>query len=169
MTWTWKWKTVCQAARPHELRRLTPSAASRSVTRPASFWAIRAQASRSSCGTSSRSVLCSRGTTSRCPFVAGLMSMKATVRSSSSTRVDGISPATILQNRQSGSAMAGGYPDDRQPRRLQRAIPLFVLGLRARPVVAGAVDLDDQLFGGPVEVHLDLRVHQRLGHDAREE
>src|SRR4051794_13460757 len=41
--------------------------------------------------------------TSACPRVAGLMSMKATVRSSSSTRVEGISPATILQNRQSGS------------------------------------------------------------------
>ena len=34
------------------------------------------------------------------------MSMKATVRSSSWTFVAGISPATILQKRQSGSAMA---------------------------------------------------------------
>ena len=29
----WKWKTVCHAARPHELSRLTPSAPSRSVAR----------------------------------------------------------------------------------------------------------------------------------------
>src|SRR6478735_5764111 len=43
---------------------------------------------------------------SRWPRVAGLMSMKATVRSSSCTLVAGISPATILQNRQSGSAIA---------------------------------------------------------------
>src|SRR5947209_1733716 len=103
MTWTWKWKTVCHAAAPHELRRLTPSAPSRSLTRWASRCAAAAQAARSSSPTSSRSRACSRGTTSRCPRVAGLMSMKATVRSSSSTFVDGISPATILQNRQSGS------------------------------------------------------------------
>ena len=53
---------------------------------------------------SRRSVACSRGITSRWPRVAGLMSMNAIVRSSSCTRVDGTSPATILQNRQSGSA-----------------------------------------------------------------
>jgi hypothetical protein len=46
------------------------------------------------------SVLCTRGTTSACPRVAGLMSMKATVRSSSATMVAGISPATMLQKRQ---------------------------------------------------------------------
>ena len=50
------------------------------------------------------SVACSRGITSRWPRVAGLMSMNAIVRSSSCTRVEGTSPATILQNRQSGSA-----------------------------------------------------------------
>jgi hypothetical protein len=43
------------------------------------------------------------GTTRACPRVAGLMSMNATVRSSSSTIVEGSSPATILQNRQSAS------------------------------------------------------------------
>src|SRR3954447_6245227 len=163
MTWTWKWKTVCQAALPHEFRRFTPSASSRSFARRASFWAIRAHASRSSAGTSSRSVLCSRGITSRCPFVAGLMSMNATVRSSSSTRVDGISPATILQNRQSGSAMAGGYPHDLDARALERGVSVGVLLLRARPVVARAVDLDDEVLFRPVEVDLDLRVHARLG------
>src|SRR2546430_50245 len=35
MTWTWKWKTVCHAARPHEFRRLIPSAARRSLARAA--------------------------------------------------------------------------------------------------------------------------------------
>ena len=30
----WKWKTVCQAAAPQELIRLTPSAPSRSLTLP---------------------------------------------------------------------------------------------------------------------------------------
>src|SRR3954454_17533936 len=172
MTCTWKWKTVCQAALPHEFRRFTPSASSRSFARRASFWAIRAHASRSSAGTSSRSVLCSRGITSRCPLVAGLMSMNATVRSSSSTRVDGISPATILQNRQSGSAMAGGYPDDLDPRSLERFVPVRVLQLRPRPVVARAVDLDHEVLVGPVEVDLDacdFRVHARLRLYLREE
>ena len=42
------------------------------------------------------------------PRVAGLMSMNAIVRSSSCTRVEGTSPATILQNRQSGSAAIDG-------------------------------------------------------------
>src|SRR4051812_23490197 len=172
MTWTWKWKTVCHAADPHELRRFTPSAPMRSCARPASFWAIRMTASRSSCGTSSRSVLCSRGITSRCPLVAGLMSMNATVRSSSSTRVDGISPATILQNRQSGSAMGGGYPHDLDARSLERFVPVRVLQLRPRPVVAWAVDLDHEVLFGPVEVDLDpldARVHARLRLYLREE
>src|SRR3954447_3100805 len=172
MTWTWKWKTVCQAALPHEFRRFTPSASSRSFARRASFWAIRAHASRSSAGTSSRSVLCSRGMTSRCPFVAGLMSMKATVRSSSSTRVDGISPATILQNRQSGSAMGGGYPHDRQAGRLQHPVSRRVLGLRSRSLVTWAVDLDHEVLLGPVEVDLDplhLLIGPRRARDLREE
>ena len=43
----------------------------------------------------------SRGTTSACPRVAGLMSMKATVCSSESTIWAGTSPATIPQKRQS--------------------------------------------------------------------
>src|SRR5256714_3437610 len=103
MTWTWKWNTVCHAARPHEFNRLTPSAPRRSETRPASRRAAAAQAARSSSDTSSRSRLCSRGTTSACPRVAGLMSMNAMVRSSWSTIVDETSPATMLQNRQSGS------------------------------------------------------------------
>src|SRR3954451_13910616 len=103
MTWMWKWKTVCQAAGPHEFRRLTPSAPSRSLTRGARRRAVAAHAARSSSSISSRSRACARGTTSRCPRVAGLMSMKATVRSSSATLVPGISPATILQKRQSGS------------------------------------------------------------------
>ena len=44
-----------------------------------------------------------RGITSAWPRVAGLMSMKEIVRSSSSTFVAGSSPATILQKMQSGS------------------------------------------------------------------
>src|SRR5581483_8004412 len=45
--------------------------------------------------------------TSRCPRVAGLMSMNAIVRSSSSMICPGSSPATILQKMQSGSLTAG--------------------------------------------------------------
>src|SRR3954447_24955104 len=103
MTWMWKWKTVCHAAGPHEFRRLTPSAPRRSLTSFARRRAATAHAARSSSSISRRSRACARGTTSRCPRVAGLMSMKATVRSSSATLVPGISPATILQKRQSGS------------------------------------------------------------------
>ena len=44
----WKWNTVCQAPRPHELSRLTPSAPSLSSTVAASAWAAAAQAARSS-------------------------------------------------------------------------------------------------------------------------
>ena len=42
----------------------------------------------------------------RVPAGAGLMSMNATVRSSSATICEGSSPAMILQNRQSGSDTA---------------------------------------------------------------
>ena len=56
---------------------------------------------RSSSAISSRSAEWLRGITSAWPRVHGLMSMKATVCSSSSTRADGSSPATILQKMQS--------------------------------------------------------------------
>src|SRR6185503_8697102 len=49
----------------------------------------------------------SRGTTRMCVGAKGAMSRKATITSSSWTFVEGISPATILQNRQSGSAAIG--------------------------------------------------------------
>ena len=48
-----------------------------------------------------------RGTTSAWPRVAGLMSMNATVLVLGNDLPRGSSPATILQNRQSGSLMAG--------------------------------------------------------------
>src|SRR3954467_10848090 len=51
---------------------------------------------------------CSLGITSAWPRVHGLMSMKASVLSSSSILCDGISPATILQKRQSGSLIEVG-------------------------------------------------------------
>src|SRR4051795_3198791 len=108
MTWTWKWNTVCQAAAPHEFRRLTPSAPSARSARPATRFAVRAHAARSSSPTSSRSAAWARGTTSAWPRVAGAMSMNASVRSSSSTTVAGRSPATIRQNR--ARAGSGGPP-----------------------------------------------------------
>src|SRR5450759_5687585 len=64
-----------------------------------------------------RSVECARGITSACPRLAGLMSMKAIVRSSSSTIVAGISFARILQKRQSGSASDASLDVLRQPGR----------------------------------------------------
>src|SRR3954447_2109828 len=128
MTWMWKWKTVCHAAEPHEFRRLTPSAPRRSLTRCARRRAADAHAARSVSSISSRSRVCSRGTTSRWPRVAGLMSMKATVRSSSATLVPATSPETILQNRQSGS---GGM-------RRARLIPSPVMG-PDRALMEGAV------------------------------
>src|SRR4051794_23402075 len=106
MTWRWKWKTVCHAAAPQEFRRLTPSAPSADWARFASRFAAAATAASSSSAICRRSVAWRRGTTSACPRVAGLMSMKATVRSSSSTTVDGSSPATILQKMQLGSVCA---------------------------------------------------------------
>src|SRR3954447_16955836 len=48
------------------------------------------------------------GITSEWPRVHGLMSMNASVLSSSSILCEGISPATILQKRQSGSFIEGG-------------------------------------------------------------
>src|SRR5436190_5547875 len=116
MTCMWKWKTVCHAALPHEFMRLTPSAPRRSLTRAARRRAAAVVAARSSSPISSRSRECSRGTTRRWPRVAGLMSMNATVRSSSATLVAGISPATILQNRQSGSRATGRARLIRSPR-----------------------------------------------------
>src|SRR4051794_39564374 len=74
-------------------------------------FAVRATAYRSSSEIAWRFSTWVFGMQSRWPRVAGLMSMKAIVRSSSWTLVAGISPATILQNRQSGSAMAAAaYP-----------------------------------------------------------
>src|SRR3954465_2506645 len=103
MTWRWKWKTVCQAAAPQEFKRLTPSAPSADWARFASRFAAAATAASSSSAICRRSVAWRRGTTSACPRVAGLMSMNATVRSSSSTIVDGRAPGTILQKMQFGS------------------------------------------------------------------
>src|SRR3954451_6833031 len=103
MTCMWKWKTVCHAAAPKALSRLTPSAPSASFWRSAIRLAISATAARSSGSISPRSVECAFGITSAWPCVPGLMSMKAIVRSSSSIFVAGSSPATILQKMQSGS------------------------------------------------------------------
>src|SRR3954452_3578187 len=94
------------------------------------------------------------------------MSMNAIVRSSSSTRVEGISPAAIRQKRQSGSAIAGGYPQHGHAVRLERLVALLVVALRAGSLVAVAVDLDDQVLFRPVQVDLDavdLGVHARCG------
>src|SRR4051794_14671794 len=115
MTCMWKWKTVCHAALPHEFNRLTPSAPRRSLARAARRRAVARHAARSSPSMSRRSRACSRGTTSRWPRVAGLMSMNETVRSSESTFVAGISPATILQKRHSGSRAMGGARLIRSP------------------------------------------------------
>ena len=68
-------------------------------------------AARSSSETASRSSECSRGITTTCPRVAGLMSMTVTVRSSESTTSPGISPAITLQKMQSGSRTARKLSD----------------------------------------------------------
>src|ERR1700755_516323 len=122
----WKWKTVCHALDPHELMRFTPSDERFSDTRCAITCAVRAHAARSSGSISSRSVACSRGITSLCPRVAGWMSMTAIVRSSSYTRVLGISPATILQNRQSGAIAPLDVGFDQPADRVKRAHDLGV-------------------------------------------
>src|SRR5437763_14177318 len=87
-----------------------PSADRRSFMRAASLCDAAATAHRSSRSTSSRSAEWARGTTSACPRVAGAMSMNASVRSSSSTIVDGRSPAMILQKMQSGSDIGHREP-----------------------------------------------------------
>ena len=107
MTWKWKWKTVCQAATRVALSRLKPSGSSVSSIRLATRWAATAQWRRSSSLIESRSEVCSRGITSACPFVAGLMSMSVTVCSSESMISAGASPATIAQKMQLGSATEG--------------------------------------------------------------
>ena len=106
---------------------MTPSAPSFSSIVRASCWPTSTTACRSSAGMSRRSVACSRGITSRWPRVPGLMSMNAIVRSSSWTRVEGTSPATILQNRQSGSAAIDGA----QGTSLRRSMPADTARLRA--------------------------------------
>src|SRR3954447_17071516 len=110
MTWKCVWNTVCQAAAPNALSTLTPSAPSVSFWRSATRLAIAATAARSCSSISPRSVECALGMTSACPRVHGLMSMKASVRSSSSIFVEGSSPATILQKMQSSAMGGGGYP-----------------------------------------------------------
>src|SRR3954447_12265783 len=110
MTWKCVWNTVCHAAEPNALSRLTPSAPSASFWRSATRLAIAATAARSASSISPTSVECALGITSACPRVHGLMSMKAMVRSSSSIFVAGSSPATILQKMQSSAIAGGGYP-----------------------------------------------------------
>src|SRR3954464_12865405 len=90
------------------------------------------------------------------------MSMNATVRSSSKTRVEGMSPATILQNRQFGSDIGL----DEAPDRVERAHDLGVgrvavdrghVEREARAVLVG-VDLDPAVvraaFGTPLDAAL---------------
>src|SRR3954467_11187017 len=103
MTCRWKWKTVCHAAAPQLLMSVMPSDSSVASAVRASRWPACATAARAAGAISSRSRVWTRGTTSAWPRVAGLMSMNVTVRSSEATIVAGISPATILQKRQSGS------------------------------------------------------------------
>src|SRR3954449_8912874 len=110
MTWKCVWNTVCHAAEPNALSKLTPSAPSASFWRSAMRLAIAATAARSASSISPTSVECALGITSACPRVHGLMSMKASVRSSSSIFVAGSSPATILQKMQSSAIARGGYP-----------------------------------------------------------
>ena len=101
----WKWKTVCQAARPAGVEQVDAVGAELlAASRAASAWRGLRDGLQVLGVDREQVAACSRGTTRTWPRVAGLMSMKATVRSSSATRVAGISPATILQNRQSGSA-----------------------------------------------------------------
>ena len=71
------------------------------------FGAATAVRSRSTSEISIRLVLWTRGTTSACPAVAGLMSMNDTVCSSESMICAGTSPATMPQNRQSLAIAAG--------------------------------------------------------------
>src|SRR3954447_18751614 len=103
MTWKWVWNTVCQAAAPNALSTLTPSAPSASFWRSATRRAMAAIAARSLASISPMSLECALGITSAWPRVHGLMSMKASVRSSSSIFVAGSSPATILQKMQSSA------------------------------------------------------------------
>ena len=88
---------------PHELIKFTPSAPKRFNRGPCQ--PLRRRHGGEVLGVDLQQIRWSgrAGSPAAWPRVAGLMSMKATVRSSSSTRCDGISPATILQNRQSGS------------------------------------------------------------------
>src|ERR1700724_2499450 len=115
----WKWNTVCHATAPHELTRFTPSAPRRSFIRAASRCEATITACRSSAEALSRSATCSRGTTNACPRVAGAMSRKATVCSSSSTTLDGSSPARILQKMQSGSRIGTAHRLVRAPAQLR--------------------------------------------------
>src|SRR3954464_5818722 len=96
--------------------RLMPSAPRRSRARVAPRGAAAATAARSSASIAPRSGAWRRGTTRAWPRVAGLMSMNATVRSSSATIAPGISPATILQNRQSGARSGMAAKPTRRPR-----------------------------------------------------
>src|SRR5262245_31281418 len=57
---------------------------------------------------SAAEAMCSRGITRMCVGARGAMSRNATITSSSWTIVEGIVPAAILQNRQSGSVRIEG-------------------------------------------------------------
>src|SRR3954451_13129440 len=102
---------------------------------------------------------CSFGITSAWPLVHGLMSMKASVLSSSSILCEGISPVTSLQKRQSGSVVM-------KLRRLQPVDPAEVAVQAAaqdehQDERAGIADTPAQLGHVP-EVHaVDARDQRR--------
>src|SRR6266436_3250188 len=97
----WKCGTDWKAAAPLACSRLRPSGLTASRIARATRLAVAIAALRSSTSASNRVGAWRFVTTRQWPGFSGLMSMKVSVRSSSSIFVEGIRPSRILQNTQS--------------------------------------------------------------------
>src|SRR5258706_8337038 len=88
--------TVCPAARPLNWAISTPGGFSAALIAFATFWVVRMHAAAPSPERSNSSAAGSFDSTRTCPSACGMMSISATVCSSSYTRMDGSSPRRIL-------------------------------------------------------------------------
>ena len=110
MTWKWRWSTDCPAAGPFACAMLIPGGSRVRRTASATRRQADATAARDSSSASKRFGTCVFGMTRQWPSFAGLMSMNERTRSFSRSLNDGISPATMRQKMQSGSAFIPGPP-----------------------------------------------------------
>jgi hypothetical protein len=133
--WTWRWSTLWPPSWPTFVTsRQPPPRPSRRARSPVTSKRCPRRGPSASVR-SAAEAMWAFGSTRRCVGACGLMSRIAITRSSSWSLVEGISPATMRQNRQS-SGMGAAYPASR-PARSRSPFPLPVPAPRSRSWIAG--------------------------------